>query len=241
MLTLVTREEKDAKRISRVLSERKLNTLNVPLFSVSYHKDIKINLRKIQSIIFSSSNGVRALSKLTKKRTIKVYVIGDRTFHVAKRHGFKNVINAKGNSESLCRLVNNELNPKNGKLYYAAGKAQAVNIKKQLERKGFSVRKGILYEIVARKFLPKKIKDALIKKKIHFVLFFSPKTADILIKLVIKNNLQSCFSSIDAFVFSRPVKDVISDIRWKSINVAKKPNLESMLQAIDAKVKARKR
>ena len=168
-------------------------------------------------------------------------MIGDRTFHVAKRHGFKNVINAKGNSESLCRLVNNELNPKNGKLYYAAGKAQAVNIKKQLERKGFSVRKGILYEIVAKKFLPKKIKDALIKKKIHFVLFFSPKTADILIKLVIKNNLQSCFSSIDAFVFSRPVKDVISDIRWKSINVAKKPNLESMLQAIDAKVKARKR
>ena len=116
-----------------------------------------------------------------------------------------------------------------------------MNIKKQLERKGFSVRKGILYEIVAKKFLPKKIKDALIKKKIHFVLFFSPKTADILIKLVIKNNLQSCFSSIDAFVFSRPVKGVISDIRWKSINVAKKPNLESMLQAIDAKVKARKR
>ena len=108
MLTLVTREEKDAKRISRLLSERKLNTLNVPLFSVSYHKDIKINLRKIQSIIFSSSNGVRALSKLTKKRTIKVYVIGDRTFHVAKRHGFKNVINAKRKSESLCRLVNNE-------------------------------------------------------------------------------------------------------------------------------------
>ena len=65
----VVQTEKDAKRISRVLSERKLNTLNVPLFSVSYYKDIKINLRKIQSIIFSSSNGVRALSKLTKKRT----------------------------------------------------------------------------------------------------------------------------------------------------------------------------
>jgi len=241
MLALVTREEKDARRISRLFSVRKLNILNVPLFSVSYYKDVKVDLRNIQSIIFSSPNGVRALSKLTKKRLIKAYVVGDQTFRVAKRHGFKNVTNAKGDALNLCRLVSKELNPKNGKLYYAAGRAQAGKIKQRLERKGFYVQRDILYDVVAKHFLPNKIKNALIKKKIHFALFFSPKTANILIKLVIKNNLSSYFSNTDAFVFSRPIKDVVSDIPWRSINVAEKPNLESMLNIIDAQVEERKR
>ena len=47
MLALVTRAEKDTRRISELFFTRKLNVLNVPLFSVSYHKNVKINLLNI--------------------------------------------------------------------------------------------------------------------------------------------------------------------------------------------------
>jgi len=241
MLALVTRAEKDTRRISELFFTRKLNVLNVPLFSVSYHKNVKIDLKHTQSIIFSSPNGVRAFSKLTKKRTVKVHVVGDRTFNVAKRHGFKNVSNARGNAADLCDLVSRELNPKNGKLYYAAGRIQSGRIKQTLEAKGFNVERGILYEILAKRYLPNKIKHALIKKKIHFALFFSPRTANILVKLVVKNNLNSYFSNTDAFVLSHSIKRAISTISWRSVTVAKKPNLQSMLYVIDSKIEERKK
>ena len=119
---LLTRPEKDSLNFSEYLDKNIFEYYLAPLIQIikcKYEFDKNVDY---DFVLFTSKNGLRNFQKIEHKK--KNFVIGDGTFNLAKKNGYANVTNIKGDSNDLKIKMKPFLqqNIKNSSPYIKTGK-----------------------------------------------------------------------------------------------------------------------
>jgi uroporphyrinogen-III synthase len=230
---LVTRPREDAKCLAEALAARGVAALIEPLLEIRLRSAETLDLRGVQAVLCTSSNGVRALARANGDRRVPLLVVGDATAARARAEGFEAVESAAGNADDLARLAATRLRPDNGRLLHVAGDITGADPLGFLRAQGFTVDRRVLYEAHAAAGLSVAAVAGLRAGGIAFALFFSPRTAAIFARLAAAAGVVRCCSTITALSLSKAVDDAFGVMPWRERLIAERPNQPALLAALD--------
>jgi uroporphyrinogen-III synthase len=236
----ITRPTQDAKKFSDLLKFHEFKTTTIPLLKIKFLARKKAVEKLVGSFlpthyIFTSANGVRALAKNHADKNIQVITIGSTTKMEAKRLGYKNIINAaedgkKSNLEILVKFLKKNYSNKTTKFLYVSGDITSGDLKSLLLEQKYLVEKIVLYKSVAAENFIEKLQKQLTAGVI--LTFFSVRTAKIFADEIDKFMLKHLCEDNVAVVASNKIKEVLQNLNFADIKVAKYPSNESFLEAI---------
>jgi uroporphyrinogen-III synthase len=228
---LITRPLVDALPLAQTLKLRGLNPLIAPLFKAKFFPLPSLN--NPQALIITSKNALRAIELAEDLKAFPLYSVGDQTTQLARQMGFKKAISASGSAQDLFELILTQADPKKGILYHLSGDVIKVDLVKELQLKGLQAKREIVYSIQAIENFPNFLLDSLQKQSISYVLFFSYKTAEKFVTLLVKNKLDQTSSFMIALCLSQDVARAIRPLKWKNVWVSPHPKLNSMIEYFD--------
>ncbi|MCW9034653.1 MAG: uroporphyrinogen-III synthase [Rhodospirillales bacterium] len=237
MRILVTRPKEDSISLVAALAELGVESVVEPLLSITYHEKKKVSLEGVQALLITSANGVRAFAHIEKNRDLPVYTVGDASKREAEEVGFEKVTSATGDVEALAKLVTEKLDPHKGTLLHIAGSHVAGDLKGLLEKNEFYYRRAVLYGSEKADALSKETKKTIQSGKIDGVVFYSPRTAEAFVNLVKKARLQKACKNLTAFCLSPAVAKKAEALTWKTLDIADKPEQESLVRRIEQALK----
>lgn len=226
---LVTRPAADAEALARTLAELGHEAVVAPVMTIVPVTDPAIDLEGVQALAFTSANGVRAFATAEGRRDLPVLAVGDATAAAARDAGFAQVEAAEGTGEDLARLIRERISPGNGLILHGGGRHLAVDLEQVLAESGFGVRRVVLYEAEAVDRLPEPAREALATGGADGVLLFSPRSADLFVRLVDQAGLGQSLTGLTALCLSPAVARKLAAERWREIFVAERPERDSLL------------
>lgn len=235
MKVLITRAEREAKRLADALAARGIASLIEPLMTIRFRPEsaevLVPFLADVQAVLFTSANGAQAFAAATPRRDFKIFAVGDATAAAARAAGFVEVASARGNVEDLAALVIASLRPGNGALVHAAGSVTAGDLAGILGAAGFALRRAVLYDAIPAARLSEPTRAALARSDIAAALFFSPRNAAAFVELAA--GLESHCAAIVAVALSPAVAAALAPLPWRRIAVASSPNEPALLRALE--------
>lgn len=230
MRVLVTRPDEDAQSLMAALEALGHETVAAPLLSIRHLPDVKIPDADYRALLVTSANGIRALGdRASRLLSTKLFAVGEASAEAARAAGFADVEAADGDVVSLSALVARRLAPEGRPLLHIAGSVIAGDLKADLEAKGFSVTRAVLYDAVTPSRLPEAARAALKAGLVDGVLLYSPRTAKTFAHLVLNEGMEGSLSSVTAFCLSQAVADALTGLCFGSIRVAETPDQLSLL------------
>ena len=230
---LITRPQEDSADAAIALARRGITPVLAPMMRIEYAAaEIENEVTLAQAVLFTSRNGVRAFTRLSPRRDVAAFAVGDSTATLARDNGFVHVESAHGDSADLARLVAERLDPADGLLFHAAGETVAGELVETLNKAGFKTVRRALYEAKPVDTLAEDTVTALRDRTLDYVLFFSPRTAHIFCDLVDKAGLAATCDSLTAICLSEAVAAEISRLTWKATGVAAAPTTDALLTVI---------
>ncbi|MGB3811346.1 MAG: uroporphyrinogen-III synthase [Parvibaculum sp.] len=237
MRLLVTRPDEDAAPLIAALHARGHETVAAPLLDIRFLPPPVIPSASWQAILVTSANGVRALAhhpEAARLRAFRVIAVGEASGEAVRAAGFKDVECAEGDVISLAALVLRRLAPAAGPLLHIAGSVTAGDLKGDLEARGFSVERIVLYEAVTSQTLPQSARAALEVRGVDGVLLYSPRTARTFATLVREAGLATFLSGVTGYCLSQAVADALAGLPFAELAVAAAPSQAELLKLIDA-------
>jgi len=211
-MILITRTPEESEKLAEVLERLNFECLVEPMLTIKpVHPDWENYLNApIQSFIATSKNG--------KKH-------GSPSYPMA-------AIPAQGkNSYELLQWIMKNLNPEKGKLLYLRGDIISFDIAGELRKHGFTVDEVIVYHSIPPENFSKNLIDNFFK--IELALFFSTKTLQNFLNLIVKSNLRKGLKHLRILALSEDILAVAKDFKFKATFVADEPNLNAMINKID--------
>ena len=233
MRLLITRPSEDAEPMAAILGERGIETVLEPLISVTDVEGPSLDLDRVQALLITSANGIRAFARRQQDRDRAVYAVGDASARAARALGFGDVKSATGDVVALAALVRAELDPKAGAILHVAGTHVAGDLSGELEKAGFTVRREVLYQAVAAEALGPETLEALKTGTLDGVLLFSRRTAGLFLRLLTGAGLSEACERLSVYCLSPAVADKVRGLPWLGVIVANEPNQDALLKAID--------
>ena len=236
-LALLTRPRPDSETLAALLQDRGVKSLIEPVINIHPLDDILLpDLDKMQALLLTSANGVRALAQLLgpppEARHIALLAVGAASAEAARQLGFQNVVSAGGNVDSLVALARAQLNPAHGPLLHVAGTKVAGDLAAMLKSHGFYVQRERIYEARARAQLSPEAQYALTDNQIDMVLFFSPRSARTFAKLSCAAAVDSALAQVTAICLSAAVAKAASGVTWRRVRIARKPEKAALLDEV---------
>ena len=236
-LALLTRPRPDSETLAAILQDRGVKSLIEPVINIHPLDDILLpDLDKMQALLLTSANGVRALAQLLglppEARHIALLAVGAASAGAARQLGFQNVVSAGGNVDSLVALARARLNPARGPLLHVAGTKVAGDLAAMLESHGFYVQRERIYEARARAQLSPEAQYALTDSQIDMVLFFSPRSARTFAKLSCAAAVDSALAQVTAICLSAAVAEAASGVTWRRVRTAREPEKAALLDEV---------
>lgn len=236
MRVLVTRAEPEASRFAEALRAKGHEPLLAPLLrheTLTPPDDLDVRLEGVQAVLLTSVNGARALAQVTKRRDLRLLVVGDTTGETAEQLGFHDTLSASGDVTALSVLVRKQIRPDAGPLIHIGGAATAGDLVGQLTSAGYGITHVALYETRLADTLPFDVEHALGAGTIDVVALFSPRTAEAFVKLASRPEIAGGIAKVSAVAMSQAVAERASSLPWRDISVARRPTQDEMLLAID--------
>lgn len=229
---LITRQELQAREFSGLLIQEGYEVFLEPLLE-QQELDFEIpSLENIQAFIFTSATAVKIWCSEVRNFEIPVYTVGSQTEKAARESGFKNVMSAAGNAESLIQLVAQKAHPEESVLLHIRGAHQTGNISVELSATGFDSKDIIIYEMKKAKMLSPELREKLAGGDIDLVTFFSMRTAENFISLINQYGLEKTLHRIKALCISDAVLECVQDLPWQGTYSAETPDRDGMLHLI---------
>lgn len=233
MRALITRPLGDAEALAETLRVRGVDSAIAPMLTIEPIVDAALDLSDVQAVLLTSSNGARALAEATAERGIRIFAVGDSTARVARNHKFFRVESAGGDIEDLARLVAHKLDPDDGPILHAAGQVVARDLSGVMINAGFTLRRVVLYKAEPATAMPGTASAALSAGTVDAVLFFSPRTAATFVTLAKQAGLEGQCEKVSALCLSAPVADAARELRWRSVEIAERPDQAQLLRLVD--------
>jgi len=223
----ITRAEPGAAATAARVRAIGFDPLIAPLLTVQF-RETPIDLHGVGSIVFTSTNGVKAFAGRSDWRTVPVFTVGDATARAARAAGFSDVTSADGEMVALVRLIG-EARPE-GVILHPCGLHLAGDLKGGLKRAGLIVRDVALYDTPAVDALPAAAGQALQAREIAAVLLHSPRAAEILAALVPGFDLSDTLALGFSAACLRPLKA----LAFADLIEAKRPREDALLDDLSA-------
>ncbi len=230
---LITRPAEDGESLAEMLRGHGIEPVVEPMMNI-VPTDAVPDIIGVQAVLLTSANGARAVAEKITGRDIPVFAVGDATARAARELGFSNVESAAGNVTALADLVRDRLDPAAGALLHPAAGDVAGDLAGTLDTYGFDVRRVVLYEARLAVEMSEATCRLIGKGAIDATLFFSPRTAQTFVILVNQAGLPSACADIDAVCLSAAVADAVQELPWRSVRVAPKPEMGSLIAELDA-------
>lgn len=234
MRLLVTRPEEDAGALIAQLEALGHEAMAAPLLSIRALDDAEIPQAPYRALLVTSANGVRSLGgHKAGLLALKVFAVGEASAEAARAAGFADVEAAGGDVVSLAALIVRRLAPEGGPLLHVGGSVVAGDLKGDLEARGFSVTRAVLYEAVTPPRLPARAADALRAGRLEGVLLYSPRTARTFAHLVRSEGVEASLSRVTAYCLSQAVAEALAGLPLAGVRVAAAPDQLSLLGTIE--------
>ncbi|WP_301590245.1 uroporphyrinogen-III synthase [Sabulicella glaciei] len=182
----------------------------------------------VQAILLPSRASARALSP----SDTSIWAVGEATAEEARRRGFRQVRAADGDAASLAAAVAAALDPASGPLLLASGQGYGRDLLAALRAAGFRVIRRAVYAAGDAEALPEKAREALAAGRVGQALFFSPRSASCILRLLEGAGLASRAAGISAIAISPRVAAVLSPLPWREVLVAARPHQDPMLELL---------
>lgn len=236
MRVLITRPEREATTLAAALAERGHAPVLAPLFRLEILRppaDFAALLGASQAVLLSSANGARALAEATEQRGKPILAVGDTTASTAEGLGFASVTSAAGDGAALAELARQRLDPKAGPLLHVSGAEVAQDFAAALAPAGFEVRRVALYDAREETALPDSARAALQARALDAATFFSPRAADLFVRLVQEAGLSGALAGVTAIAISPAALQPLSALPFKATVAAARPTRQAVLDEID--------
>ena len=226
---LLTRPEKDSINFSKYLDKNIFEYYLAPLIQIikcNYEFDKNVDY---DFVLFTSKNGLRNFQKIQNKK--KIFVIGDGTFNLAKKNGYANVTNIKGDSNDL-KIKMKPFLQQNIRILHPTSKVKNSDLENFFRSEGcyykqISCYKSIMINQKAEVFenFFKSCKDGLIT-------LFSRRTAISFKKELSKLSLMQNHRGKTILTLSDSIAEEIKELKFEKVFVCSQPNERGMLKLI---------
>lgn len=236
MRVLITRPEREATTLATALAERGHAPVLAPLFRLEILRppaDFAATLAASQAVLLSSANGARALAEASEQRGKPVLAVGDTTASTAEGLGFASVVSAAGDGAALAELARRRLDPKAGPLLHISGAEVAQDFAAALAPAGFEVHRVALYDAREETTLPDSARAALQARALDAATFFSPRAADLFVRLVQEAGLSGSLAGVTAIAISPAALQPLSGLPFRATVAAARPTRQAVLDEID--------
>ncbi|MBY0500853.1 MAG: uroporphyrinogen-III synthase [Alphaproteobacteria bacterium] len=230
---LLTRPLIDAYPLAKILERKGIQYYLYPLFQPRFLPLLPIE--DPQAVIITSKNALRAIEKYNKFKKLPLYAIGDETAQLARDMGFFHVVNASGTSKDLIKLILNTARPSEGIFWHLSGTIIHENIVEILQAHGFKAERRIVYYTEEVNTLPLSLQTHLKNHEISHVIFFSPHTVTLFVKVLKKYTLEKSACHMRALCLSKNVASKASELQWKEKWISSKPTAQSLMEYFDEK------
>lgn len=232
MRLLITRPKDDADALAAALGRRGIDTVIEPLIEIVDADAPAPDLAQVQALLVTSANGARAFARRHAGRAMKVLAVGDASAAAARDLGFASVESAEGDVQALAALVRARLDPADGALLHVAAGDVAGDLAGELGRAGFDYRRAVLYRARAAERFSEGTRRALETDALDGVVLFSPRTAKLFVELARAAGVAERCRGLVAYCLSRAVADAAKALPWRDVVVARRPNQDSLVDAI---------
>lgn len=185
----------------------------------------------VQALVLTSAHAIPALSVHAK--TLPIYAVGAATAEAARSAGCQDVMTSDGNALDLSRLIIEECRPEHGTILHLTGDVVREGLKEALNQRGFHYLRQATYRAIPRTRFSDDLIAAWRRRAISAVLLFSPRTAEILVRLLIHHGLERHVDRAAAICLSDQTATPCKALAWRTICPAARPNRQALLKALE--------
>ena len=233
MRILITRPAPDDAKQAEALRARGHEPVLAPLLDIKFDQP-RLDLDGVQALIVTSRNALRALATHPQAKQLTLlplFAVGEATAAAARDLGFAQVTTGPGKAAGLAERLRAELDPANGALLHLAGEDLAFDLASALPV--FELRQPVLYRAVPATALPEEALRALKAGKVEAAILMSPRTAEMFVSLLRKEDAMELGSRLICYCLSEAVAEAASPLGWRC-RVAATPQEEDILALIDS-------
>ena len=235
---LLTRPKQQSEALAEILIQRGFSTIVAPMVDIEIAMPVLPDMNQVQSILFTSRQAPDSFAKTCLENgydlaKMRVLAVGSTTAEAARVAGFGTIKIAAGSAEALVKQAQLLFDKKNGPLLYVRGSEVSSDIAGILAKDGLIVENFIVYKAQSATSLPKEVIDAMFVGEIAAVMFYSARTAEILIKLIKENRLASACPQIIAICMSDNIADAARGVQWKSVRSTVEATEEAMIAELE--------
>ena len=213
--------------LENLLKKTKYNIVTFPILKVENTCSKPINTTKAQAVLVTSSNGLYNLSKLSNDRLIKIFTVGSVSKNLAKKFGYKNIIDCDGDSGKMYNVVLNNTTKDSGELLYVGADNISADLPKMFKEVGYKVKRYVVYKTKELEMIDSKFTSLIKSKKVGWIILLSKKGAANFNRLINKNfNLDSFKNVKFACLSSNVASELSNHIPYKFY--PRKPSLNDL-------------
>jgi uroporphyrinogen-III synthase len=229
MRVLLTRPLSDSMETAKKLALMGHEGVIAPLLEIRLRDGPELSLERVQAVLATSANGVRALARRTRDRSVPIFAVGPQSERAALDAGFIRVRCAMGDGTALALATRNWATPDGGELLHVAGVETKGNLLHLLEAEGFHTRREILYEAVGSASLDPAIAEQVRNDRIHAVAIYSPRSARIFEHCADQQGLKVACRRMILLAISEACVNAFSDLEFRETRIAASPDQDAML------------
>jgi uroporphyrinogen-III synthase len=230
---LLTRPREESEALAAALASRGVDALIEPMMEVHFHAVPRLEIARLQAVLCTSANGVRALARASAERGMRIFAVGEATAARARAEGFGAVETAGGDVGDLVRLAVARLDPQQGPLLHVAGRVVAGDLVGALRTRGFTIKREILYDARPVERLSPTAVGALRAGAVDFAIFFSPRTAEVFVRLARGASVREYCRTITTLSISPAADAALGGLTWFDRRIAGRPNQPALLGILD--------
>ena len=200
--------------LEKILTNTNYNILTLPILKIKKINTEPIETNNVQAALVTSANGLFFFSQLSKDRAIKLFTIGNVSGVLAKKFGYKNVIDCQGDSVKMFKVVKKNMIRENGPIIYVGAQYISLDLPKMLRDIGYEVKRYVVYKTEEVKKIDEKFFNLIKLNRVKWTVLMSKKGATNFNK-IIKNDINhkyiynikfACLSEKIARVLSNEIK-----------------------------------
>lgn len=232
MRLLLTRSQRASATLAWRLESAGHNCLLAPLLEIAPTGLDPAPPADTQAFLFTSTNAASIFADACPRRDLPAFAVGEATAAVLRSYGFETVRSAQGDADALIRLAHRSLSPGNGSLLYIRARDVRRDLANALQGLGYTVEERILYASNPVSVFPSQAAEALGGGKIDAVLIFSARTAKAFAG-TLPPEARKGLGGTRGIVISRSAATAVQDLGFLRIEVAPKPNADSLLSLLE--------
>ncbi len=226
---LVLRAEEDARRTAEKLAAIGFASVLSPVLEV-VATGAKPPDENFDAVIVTSAKALHYGNSSESLRRLPLFAVGARTAALAQRRGWR-IAGVAPESAALLPLILAR-NPPRGRLLYLAGRDRRETIETALRGEGREVYALETYKAREAAALTREAAQALAEGGVSAALHYSPRSAEIFVRLALRADLAAATRALTHFAISAEAAAALRALEAPRICIANSPDEDALLKRL---------